>query len=156
MVSAGSYLLSALMLVVVGASIAFTAFRLRQRLMPSWDGAPARLVESVLAIALLIWLGELLGTFGLFYDWIFVVASALLAAAALRWMRIEHETGHASSGPARRGEASDDPRAAPPPSPLVEGSSWLPWLVTVGVVALVFAHWGLTTRDALDTGPLSS
>ena len=26
------------------------------------------------------------------------------------------------------------------------------WLVTVGVIALVFAHWGLTTKDALDRG----
>ena len=26
------------------------------------------------------------------------------------------------------------------------------WIVTVGVVGLVFAHWGLTTRDALDRG----
>src|ERR1700760_2825881 len=80
MVSAGSYAVSALALVVVGASIAFTAYRLRQRLMPAWEGAPARLVESIVAIALLIWLGELLGTFGLFYEWIFVAASVVVAA----------------------------------------------------------------------------
>ena len=75
MVSAGSYVVSALALVVVGASLGFTAYRLRRRLMPAWEGAPARLVESIVAIALLIWLGELLGTFGLFYAWIFVGAS---------------------------------------------------------------------------------
>jgi predicted membrane channel-forming protein YqfA (hemolysin III family) len=28
----------------------------------------------------------------------------------------------------------------------------LAWVVTVGVIALVFAHWGLTTKDALDRG----
>jgi len=28
----------------------------------------------------------------------------------------------------------------------------LAWLVTVGVLAVVFAHWGLTTKDALDRG----
>ena len=32
----------------------------------------------------------------------------------------------------------------------VEG--WLPQLVAVGVVALVFAHWGLTAKDALSRG----
>ena len=47
--------------------------------MPAWEGAPARLVESVVAIALLIWLGEILGTFGLFYAWALVVASATAA-----------------------------------------------------------------------------
>jgi len=26
------------------------------------------------------------------------------------------------------------------------------WVVTVGVIAVVFAHWGLTTKDALDRG----
>ena len=40
-----------------------------QRLLPDWEGAPARLVEAIAAIALLIWLCELLGTFGLFYAW---------------------------------------------------------------------------------------
>ncbi len=47
MVSAGSYLLSALALVAVGLSLGFTAYRLRQRLMPAWKGAPARLVEAL-------------------------------------------------------------------------------------------------------------
>jgi len=28
----------------------------------------------------------------------------------------------------------------------------VPWVITVGVIALVFAHWGLTTKDALDRG----
>ncbi|HEX4465265.1 MAG TPA: hypothetical protein VH042_11565 [Solirubrobacterales bacterium] len=147
MVSAGSYVLSALSLVVVGASIGFTAYRLRQRLIPAWDGAPARLVESILAIALLIWLGEILGTFGLFYAWIFVGASVLFAVSA--WALLPG--GGAVGGPAAEG----GPRAVldpPPPTPPVEGASWLPWLVTTGVIALVFAHWGLTTKDALDRG----
>src|SRR5215475_5418420 len=82
MISAGSYVLSALGLALVGLSVGFTAFRLRQKLMPTWQGAAARLVEAVAAIALLIWLGELLGTFGLFYDWAFVGASVLVAVSA--------------------------------------------------------------------------
>jgi hypothetical protein len=28
----------------------------------------------------------------------------------------------------------------------------VPWVITIGVIALVFAHWGLTTKDALDRG----
>ena len=50
-------------------------------------------------------------------------------------------------------------RGHPSPSPpagetgLLAGvRAWLPSLVAVGVVALVFAHWGLTTKDALSRG----
>ncbi|HEV7516144.1 MAG TPA: hypothetical protein VGR07_07575, partial [Thermoanaerobaculia bacterium] len=28
----------------------------------------------------------------------------------------------------------------------------MPWVITIGVISLVFAHWGLTTKDALDRG----
>jgi hypothetical protein len=154
-VSAGSYLVSALALVVVGVSIGFTAFRLRQRLMPDWEGASARLVESIVAIALLIWLGEILGTFGLFYAWTLVIASGLLAACVLRFVRIAHKTEHTSVPSQGDGGDAGSQRAVlgyPPPSLPAGGGSWLPWLVTVGVIALVFAHWGLTTKNALDRG----
>jgi hypothetical protein len=150
-----------LALVVVGGSIGFTAYRLRQRLMPAWEGAPARLVESIVAIALLIWLGEILGTFGLFYDWIFVGTSLLIAIAAKTLL----PAGPVGAGREARtlrprvlsqeGGTVGSPRAfldLPPPAPPAEGMSWLPWLVSVGVIALVFAHWGLTTKDALDRG----
>ncbi len=159
MVSAWSYVVSALALVVVGGSIGFTAYRLRQRLMPAWEGAPARLVESIVAIALLIWLGEILGTVGLFYAWALVIASVLLAACTLLWVRIAHKTEHASAwqrvSSQGGGGTAGNPRAAldrPSPPPRSGGGSWLPWLVTTGVIALVFAHWGLTTKDALDRG----
>jgi hypothetical protein len=150
-VSAGSYVLSALALVVVGGSIGFTAYRLRRRLMPAWDGAPARLVESIVAIALLIWLGEILGTFGLFYAWIFVGASSLIAIAAKALL----PAGPVAAGdppplPVAKASSGAVPPTAPPAGP--DAWSWLPWLVTVGVIALVFAHWGLTTKDALDRG----
>jgi hypothetical protein len=151
-VSAGSYVLSALALVVVGGSIGFTAYRLRQRLMPMWEGAPARLVESIVAIALLIWLGEILGTVGLFYAWALVVASVLLAAAVLRWVRIAHKTEHAPAPPRGEGDAMASPEAVLDSASPAGAGLWLPRLVTVGVIALVFAHWGLTTKDALDRG----
>jgi hypothetical protein len=147
-VSAGSYLLSALALVVVGLSIGFTAFRLRRRLMPAWAGAPARLVESIVAIALLIWLGEILGTFGLFYAWIFVGASAL--AAALSWAFLP--AGGAVEGPAAEEALATAGGGGSPAATGPAGRDAFAWLITVGVIALVFAHWGLTTKDALDRG----
>ncbi len=146
MVSAGSYILSAVALVVVGLSIGFTAFQLRRQLLPSWLGAPARLVEAVVAIALLIWLGEILGTIGLFYAWALVAASLVLAAASAALPRV---LSRGEGGTAGSPRAVLDP---PPPTPPAGGGSWLAWIVTVGVITLVFAHWGLTTKDALDRG----
>ena len=149
MVSAGTYVLGALTLAVVGLSIGFTAYRLRQKLLPAWDGAPARLVESVVAIALLIWLGELLGTFGLFYAWALVGSSLLLAGLAWRlW-----PAGPVAAGdPPPPAVAKASSGVVPPTAPPAGGASLLTWVVTVGVIALVFAHWGLTTKDALDRG----
>ncbi len=149
MVSAGSYILSALALVAVGLSLGFTAYRLRQRLLPAWDGAPGRLVEGVVGIALLIWLGEILGTVGLFNDWALVGASLLVAAAA----RALLPAGPVTAGdPPPPAVAKASSGAVPPATPPAGAASWLPWVITVGVVALVFAHWGLTTKDALDRG----
>ena len=159
MVSVGTYVVGALALAVVGLSIGFSAYRLRRRLMPAWDGAPARLVESVVAIALLVWLGEVLGTLGLLYAWAFVIAAVVLAAGSAALPAGPVAAGAQASQPRvlSRGEGGTagspwsvlDP---PPPTPPAGGASWLAQLVTLGVVALVVAHWGLTTKDALDRG----
>jgi 4-amino-4-deoxy-L-arabinose transferase-like glycosyltransferase len=149
-VSAGTYVLGALSLLVVGSSIGFTAYRLRRRLLPAWTGAPARLVESITALALLIWLGELLGTFGLFDAWTLVVVSALLAV--LTWTLLsgggvdlgDHPEEAALAAPAAGGGTKSTTGPA--------GSETFAWLVTIGVIALVVAHWGLTTKEALDRG----
>jgi hypothetical protein len=144
-VSPGSYALSALALAAVGLSLGFTAWSLRRRLLPAWEGAPARLVEAVTALALLIWLGELLGTVGLFYGWILVASSLLLAAASAALLP-GGGAGEAGPPPSRGCGGPPSPATGP------AGPGVLSLVVTVGVVALVFAHWGLTTKDALDRG----
>lgn len=136
MVSAGSYILSALALAALVLSLGFSAVRLRRRLLPEWEGAPAHLVESVLAVALLIWLAELLGLVGLLYAWTLPPASLLLAGAAFWLVDLPPEGGT---------ERSDTP-------PSVTQGQALMSLIALGVVAVVFAHWGLTTKDALDRG----
>ena len=134
MIGAGSYLLSALLLAALLASLAFSAIRLRKRLIPAWEGAPARLVEAITAIALLIWISELLGTVSFLYAWTLVVSSLLVAGAIAWWSRTA--------------------RPAAPPSPYdrTRGPGGWSLLVMVGVIALVVAHWGLTTDSALDRG----
>ena len=131
MVSAGSYLLSALALAALALSLGFSAFRLRGALIPAWSGAPARLVESILAIALLIWIAELLGIFSLLYTWT-LVASSLALTGAIAW-RVR-------------------PSAAPSSCDRTRGPGWFELLLTVGIVAVVVAHWGLTIDSALGRG----
>jgi hypothetical protein len=147
-VSLGSYLLGAAELAVVALSLGFSAYRLRQRLMPDWDGAPARLVEAIVAVALLTWISEVLGVLSLLYAGTLVGACALVAIAT----RLSPVGGGGAGVPRGAG-------AAPPPSTVGDAAPTGPagqdgWrlLIMVGVIALVFGHWALTTKHALDRG----
>jgi hypothetical protein len=171
-VSAGSYILSVVLLTVLALSLGFSAVRLRQRLMPDWEGAPAHLVEAIVGVALLIWISELLGVVNLLYAGTLVTAALLLTAVIAFGPRVLSGRGGAgaslgfspgASAAVRDGEGGEKEDAAvprhplsPPPAgeaPNTGGAcAWLPQLVAVGVLALVFAHWGLTTADALSRG----
>jgi hypothetical protein len=120
-VSAGSYILSALALAAVGLSLGFTAFQLRQHLLPAWEGAPARLVEAVTAMALLIWLGEVLGTLQLFYAWV-LVASSLLIAAVAAW-RVRPSPLEQPPLPVGGTDLGDHPEEAASAAPAAGGGS---------------------------------
>ena len=160
MVSAGTYVLGVVAVAAVALSLGFSAYRLRQRLLPAWDGAPARLVESVVAIALLIWLAEILGTFQLLYAWTLVASSMTLAGAAAWTLRPSRLAS--SSLPGGGVDLGDHPEEAAPAAPAAGGGTKsatgpagrdaIALAVTIGVIALVFAHWGLTAKSALDRG----
>lgn len=128
MVDAGPYVLGILALALLALAVGFAAVRLRRGLLPAWQGAPARLVEAILAIALLVWLTEALGLFGLLYAWT-LVFSALLLAAMIAWLT-----------------------PGPLPGDRTHGPELLASLAAIAVAALVFAHWGLTAADALGRG----
>ncbi|HEU5254314.1 MAG TPA: hypothetical protein VFU16_13425 [Solirubrobacterales bacterium] len=144
MVDLGGYLWGVAQLALVVAPIAFSAYRLRQRLLPGWEGAAARLVESIVGIALLIWISELLGLFGLFYAGTLIVAALLVAGTVALW----------PAGPA----AAGDP---PPPATAQEGvppttsptgeSVWAVGLMVLVIAGTVFSY-AVTTKHALDRG----
>jgi len=179
-VSAGSHILSAALLAALIPSLGFSAYGLRRQLLPSWNGSPARLVEAVVGVGLLLWLAELLGVVDLLYAGTLVAAALLLAAAVALFPRVAWGGG---VGGARRplfrrnpnlGRSPDSEAKNPaqPRHPLPTTGpagradtadaeetgvaervrSWLPQLVALGVVAVVFAQWGLTAKDALDRG----
>ncbi|HEX8959774.1 MAG TPA: hypothetical protein VF770_08120, partial [Solirubrobacterales bacterium] len=175
MVSTGTYTVGAAALAALVASLAFSAVRLRKLTLPTWRGAPAHLVDAILAIALLIWLAELLGLVSLLYAWT-LVASSLILAGALAWRlptspappaggavggtAPEEASATAGGGgsPAATGPAGQKPwsRESSGQNPWFRGgpADHNPWslAITVAIVALVFAHWGLTTKHALDRG----
>ncbi len=169
MVSAGSYVLSAVLLAILILSLGFSAICLRSRLMPDWEGAPGHLVEAILGVALLIWISELLGVVHLLYAGVLVAASVVLAggiALALgaggRQGRPGRVLGFSPGGsplspscPGEKQDAAPDqatPASLSGPTDEAGSQAWFLQLVAVAVVALVFAHWGLTTKDALDRG----
>jgi hypothetical protein len=171
-VSAGSYVLGVALLAVLAISLGTASVHLRRRLLPEWEGAPGHLVEAVLGVALLIWLSELLGVVNLFYRWSLVGSAVLLAAAVALGPRVlsRRRGAGAALGFSPQGEEAVRDReggekedAAPPRHPSSAppaGDTQQPrgpWpdgmsLVAIAVIAMVFAHYGLTTADALSRG----
>ncbi|MBS1880550.1 MAG: hypothetical protein JST31_13630 [Actinobacteria bacterium] len=131
MVSVGSYLVAAVQLVVLVGALGFSAWRLRARLLPGWEGGAARLVEVLVAIALVTWIAEALGTFGLLYAGVLIAVAVILAVALWRWLPPPAESG---AGPA-----------------LPREDGWL-LLAMAAVVAAVVFTWAVTTKHALDRG----
>ncbi|HET6999454.1 MAG TPA: hypothetical protein VFI03_12810 [Solirubrobacterales bacterium] len=66
MLGPGRYLLGIAEIALLAGFAWLGASRIRVRLLPRFEGAPAHLATAVLGLALLIWTAELLGTFSLF------------------------------------------------------------------------------------------
>ncbi len=147
MVDLGSYLLGVVQLALVVGPLGFSAYRLRQRLLPAWEGAPARLVESIVFVALLIWLSELLGTFGLFYAGALIVAALLVAGTMVLWPAGPVAAGDPPPLPVAKASSGGVPPTAPPPG----GEFWA-LLVMLAVFAATVFSYAVTTRHALDRG----
>src|SRR3954447_6652049 len=77
-VTFGGYLFGVVGLAAVAVPMALAAVRLRGRLLPGWGGAPARLAEAGLGVALLTVLLQLLGAFGILYAGVLIPAALLV------------------------------------------------------------------------------
>src|SRR5258707_1496884 len=80
--SSGEYWLGVVLLAVVVGSAALAGRSLRRVLLPTWGGAPARLAESVCAVAALTVLAEVAGSVGEFRRWPVIVGMVCVAAVA--------------------------------------------------------------------------
>jgi hypothetical protein len=144
MVDLGGYLLGVVQLALVVGPIGFSAFRLRRRLLPDWEGAPARLVESIVFVALIIWISEILGTFGLFYAGALIAASILVGAGT--WFLPGGGAERGDHPPAAQGGGGTRSVTGP------AGQSAWSLLVMTGVIAATVFSYAVTTKHALDRG----
>src|SRR5436190_1089495 len=91
MLGPGRYLLGILEICLLAGFAWLGAAGIRRRALSNLDGAPAHLATAVIALAILLWAAELLGTFGLFepVPYLLLVAGAGLGAWALTrgWCR---------------------------------------------------------------------
>jgi hypothetical protein len=128
----GRYALGVAGLAVICASLALAALAIRRRVLPGWSGAPARLAETVIGLAVLIGILELLGAVGLFAFAPVVIACLLGGGASLR---------SASMGPGR-------PVLSRGGSP----ATWLAAVLALLAAATVIAEWGALTVQSYDVG----
>ena len=131
--SFGRYVLGAAALVVVIGSLALAAVIMRRRWLGDWAGAPARLAEAVIGVALLVGILELLGAVGLF---------ELGPSARVRACR------------AGRHDPVARPAARGPPAQLpgrrMAGRGGAGVAILAG--AAVIAEWGALTVQSYDVG----
>ncbi|MCW2987302.1 MAG: hypothetical protein JWM24_240 [Solirubrobacterales bacterium] len=140
---------------------------LRARLLPKLSGTPAQLSTAVLALALLIWVAELLGTVGAFEPvpylaGIVVVGLGIAALSRGAWrrggvaslaLRSAQDKGMGSvSGPKAR--PSQTPRGGTPPHPDATRGWGVDWLTLVAFViaAAAVVHFASGVRLRLSTG----
>lgn len=129
-----TYAAGSVTLLAVTALLAWGAWRLREGLLPEWSGAPARLAETVIVLAVVIGLAQILGTFGAFRRG--PMLAACIAAGVLMGV-----TG-------RRMTPQPQPRAEKPPSRLPREEL----VAAVAATALVTAQWATHVGDAVRRG----
>lgn len=120
------YLLGDLLLLVVVAALGVAAVHARRWAVPDWRGAPARMVEALLAVAVLLALAQVVGVLGVLRTAPLVGGCVAIAGVAVTV--------------AARGSRSGDvgPPAAPPP-PRVGVPGVVVSLVACGALAI---RWG--------------
>jgi hypothetical protein len=131
----GPYLAGFAELAVIVAALAFASRRIRELLLPAWQGAPAWLAELVIASAALILISEALGTFGAFGEAEMLISVLVFAAVAALGCR--------------RLAAGGEPDTSSPPGPAAG-----PVALTLAVVAVaaIVAGWMVPTFGSLAGG----
>jgi hypothetical protein len=139
------YLLGVAEIAVLLGSSTFAASAARSRLLPEFEGAPALLATMVMALALLLWCAELLGSFGWFdpvpYFLLVVLVGFGLGAYLRGWHGVRGGRGrpHPQRPPSRR----DRTRGR---------SAYIPAAIALAIATVVVVEFALDVRTRLGTG----
>src|SRR5437868_8577751 len=131
MLAAPAFLLGFASLFASLWALGLGAARVRSRLLVGWSGLPARLADGVIAIALLIWIAELIGIVG-GLERLPLVAACVIVGLVLR-TTIRPPTGVERPLPAPR-----------------QGDWAMP--VAIAICAILALHWSIGTVNALGAG----
>jgi hypothetical protein len=135
-VSFGEYLFGVIGLALVAIPMAMGGVRLRRRLLPGWEGAPARLAEAVLAVAVLTVLLQLLGAFGILVPGVLIPAALVVGLGLYFGFWVDYDAGAADA----------------PPSPAIPRVQTVLALLAAAFVA---AHWATGLQDVWARGMLT-
>jgi hypothetical protein len=156
MLGVGRYLLGVAELGLIAGFAWLGAASVRRRLAPELGGAPGLLATAVLAVAGLLWVAEVLGTFGWFEAGAFL--AAVVAVGLGLWLLVGRRRGGPSrllgfsplsvrrspSGLCEKEDAAA--REGPPrhPSPAA--------LIALAIAAVAVVKFGLDVKPKLSTG----
>jgi hypothetical protein len=164
------YLLGVAELALLAGFATMGAATLRRRLLPGFTGAPAQLATAVLALALLIWVAEILGAFGLFEAGLYLLGVAVVGLGL--WLRMGGGRGYpyrllgfspGESVAVREGGSGEKEDAAaregyprPPtrsPGPaMLERRVDVATVVALAIVIAALGHFAIDVRSKLLTG----
>jgi hypothetical protein len=139
MLGPGRYLLGVAELVALVGFAGLGAVAVRRRMLGGFEGAPGYLASAVIALALLIWVAEALGTVSLFKPVAYLVCVVGVGAGLWAWERGRGPRGEVSRGEPR----SEAPRA--------ERTNWLA-VVALAIAAIALVHFAGGVRTRLGTG----
>jgi hypothetical protein len=145
MLALGPYLWGVLGILLLGGFAWLGGTALRRWLLPRFAGAPAALAASVLALALLIWSAELLGSLGVFEPVPYLLLAAL--GGSLLWKFAPRP---------ERGESHPHPQVRVRlPSLRRDGRDWreiAPSAIALLVAAIAVVHFAAGVKTRLSTG----
>lgn len=148
-VTLGRFLVGIPLSVMAVGCVGAAAVAVRRRLVPTWRGPDAVLVDAVLTLSALTILAEVLGTFGLLRLRPFVVSC--VGVGALVWW-VGRGAGTGSATESRFGE--EGPASSEPARPSAPSAPFSRWSLVAagGAVTLFVGSWMSRTLTAMDQG----
>jgi len=144
MLDLGRYLLGVLEILLLGGFAWLGGSALRAWLLPRFEGAPAYLASTVIALALLIWPAELLGSFGWWEPVPYLLLVAVMGLGCWRFALRREGDGRPSPDTSRQWlDVECLERASRPP---------LPTLIALLIAVIAVVHFGVEVKTKLSAG----